>query len=230
MFDIILNVLLLTSPDSQFVYLKEIVHQENYELVELLKINPYKIKDQPSYHYYKAITAYKLMHKEESLKHIDFILEGFDTIPDRYMVLCEKMKNDMLTWKNDDLGNISRKMDNIERKLKLERTGEDTQKLQKEVINDLDKLIKNLEDKKIQAEEQTSKTQEKPLEESDVKNDIGQGIVDNKKLKQLVGNWGKLPEKERAKAMELITKDLPAKHRELIEKYFKELSKSITKN
>jgi hypothetical protein len=38
--------------------------------------------------------------------------------------------------------------------------------------------------------------------------------------------WGKLPERERAKAMAELTRDMPPRYREVIEKYFKELSKN----
>jgi acyl-CoA hydrolase len=38
--------------------------------------------------------------------------------------------------------------------------------------------------------------------------------------------WGKLPEKERAKAMLELTRDMPPRYREVIEKYFKKLSES----
>jgi len=51
----------------------------------------------------------------------------------------------------------------------------------------------------------------------------GPGTVDAKKLKDLSENWGKLPEKERAKAMEELTRDMPPRYREVIEKYFKKL-------
>jgi hypothetical protein len=37
--------------------------------------------------------------------------------------------------------------------------------------------------------------------------------------------WGKLPERERAKAMVELTKDLPPRYREVIEAYFKNLAK-----
>ena len=37
--------------------------------------------------------------------------------------------------------------------------------------------------------------------------------------------WGKLPEKDRAKAMAELTRDMPARYREIIEKYFKEITK-----
>jgi hypothetical protein len=44
-------------------------------------------------------------------------------------------------------------------------------------------------------------------------------------LKELAEVWGKLPEKDRAKAMAELTRDMPPRYREVIEKYFKELSK-----
>ena len=54
----------------------------------------------------------------------------------------------------------------------------------------------------------------------------GPGMVDQKKLQHLAENWGKLPEKERAKAMMEMTKDLPPRYREVIENYFKTLARS----
>ena len=53
-------------------------------------------------------------------------------------------------------------------------------------------------------------------------------MVDPKKLQHLAQNWGKLPEKERAKAMMELTKDLPPRYREVIENYFKTLARSQT--
>jgi hypothetical protein len=37
--------------------------------------------------------------------------------------------------------------------------------------------------------------------------------------------WGKLPEKDRAKAMIELTRDMPPRYRQVIQKYFEELSK-----
>jgi hypothetical protein len=53
--------------------------------------------------------------------------------------------------------------------------------------------------------------------------------VDPKKLKEMAEVWGKLPEKERAKAMTELTRDMPPRYREVIEKYFKEISKAADK-
>ena len=53
--------------------------------------------------------------------------------------------------------------------------------------------------------------------------------MENKKLETLAKSWGTMPEKERAKAIMEITKDLPARYRVVIEDYFKALSSSSSK-
>ena len=45
-----------------------------------------------------------------------------------------------------------------------------------------------------------------------------------KRIREIAQVWGKLPEKERAKAMLELTRDMPPRYREMIEKYLKELS------
>ena len=52
---------------------------------------------------------------------------------------------DMHTWQDKDLGDIARKMENIERRLDIARGGPETQRQQREVLNRLDELIKKLE-------------------------------------------------------------------------------------
>ena len=54
----------------------------------------------------------------------------------------------------------------------------------------------------------------------------GKGEVDPKRLKEMAQVWGKLPEKERAKAMLELTRDMPPRYREVIEKYFREIAKN----
>jgi hypothetical protein len=51
------------------------------------------------------------------------------------------------------------------------------------------------------------------------------GEVDSKKVKEIADVWGKLPEKDRAKALVELTRGMPAKDRAVIEAYFKELAK-----
>ena len=54
----------------------------------------------------------------------------------------------------------------------------------------------------------------------------GTGQVDSKKVREIAEVWGKLPEKERARALQQLSRDLPPRYREVIEKYFRELSRA----
>ena len=63
-----------------------------------------------------------------------------------------------------------------------------------------------------------------PAPDSGILGGSGDGKVDEKKFKTLADNWGTMPEKERAKAIMEITKDLPARYRVVIEDFFKSLS------
>ena len=63
-----------------------------------------------------------------------------------------------------------------------------------------------------------------PAPDSAILGGAGNGTVDEKKLKTLAEKWGTMPDKDRAKAIMDITKDLPARYRVVIEDYFKALS------
>jgi hypothetical protein len=64
------------------------------------------------------------------------------------------------------------------------------------------------------------------MQDSRIAKNSGPGNVENKKLKGLAQQWGKLPEKERAQAMQDLIQGMPARHREVIENYFKKLAQS----
>ena len=65
-----------------------------------------------------------------------------------------------------------------------------------------------------------------PQNDSNGGTGTGPGTVDPKKFQQVAKNWGTLPPKEREKAMVELTKDLPARQREVIEAYFKNIARA----
>ena len=65
-----------------------------------------------------------------------------------------------------------------------------------------------------------------PQTESIGGSNSGPGNVDPKKLKELVDAWGKLPERERAKAMTEMVRDLPPAYRQMVEDYFRKLAQA----
>lgn len=52
----------------------------------------------------------------------------------------------------------------------------------------------------------------------------GPGHIDQKRLKTLVENWGSLPPREQARALQELTQGMSPRHREAIENYLRNLA------
>jgi len=153
------------------------------------------------------------------------------------------MHYDMLNWQDKDLGWLALKMDNIQRRLDLNRGGQVTQKMQKEVLVRLDELIKEKENQqKGQGQGQgngnggncpnggsasgppNGNKPSSPASDFGLPQGNQAGIADPKKLDQLAKNWGTLPEKERAKAILDLTRGLDPKYRDAVETYIRRIA------
>jgi hypothetical protein len=214
------------------------VHEEALDALKLVK--PEQVVDPGVYLFTKAVAEHSLLLKDDASRTIVRLLDDVVDSPERYRMVAALMHFDMLTWKEKDLGWVARMMNNIERRLDLARGGPKTQDMQKKVVVQLDEMIKKLEEEQQQQQGQgqgqgKGKSQGKPgkvLQPSSPQQDSyggdggGPGQTEMKRWKEVAENWGTLPEKERAKAMQELTRDMPAKHRELIENYFKNLQKA----
>jgi hypothetical protein len=227
-------------------YAKALSNRRIYEEVldTLEGVKPEQVVDPATLLFHKAVAEHALMKSHEANNTIMRLLDDVTDAPERYKMVAALMVFDMMSWKDKDLGAIARKMDNIERRLDLSRGGPKTQKLQKEVVARLDELIKEKENQgqgggggnggncPPGGQQQPGNTPNNttnpsgPQQDSFGGNGSGPGKVDEKKLKELAEVWGKLPEKDRAKAMAELTRDMPARYREVIEKYFKKLAES----
>jgi hypothetical protein len=221
------------------------VYEES--LTALAGVKPEETVDPAAYLFHRAVAEHALIKKDDALRSIVKLIDDVGDAPDRYKMLATIMFLDMGNWKKDekDLSNIRRLMDNSERRLGQARGGKITQDIQKKIVFRLDELIKEKENQAKgggQANggscpnggqgDQIGKGSIRsngPAPDSAIMGGAGQGTVDEKKLKTLAEKWGTMPDKDRAKAIQDITKDLPARYRVVIEDYFKALSNSSSK-
>jgi hypothetical protein len=116
------------------------------ETLDALKsVMPEQVVDPSAYLFHRAVSEHALLLKTEATRSIARLLDDAVDVPERYKMVSVLMALDMQSWREKDLGEIARKMDNIERRLELARGGPQTQKIQKEVVARLDELIKQLE-------------------------------------------------------------------------------------
>jgi hypothetical protein len=119
------------------------VYEEGLDALRVVK--PEDVVDPSAYLFHKAVAEHALMLKPEAEGTVLRLLDEAPDAPERYRTVAALMYFDMQGWREKDLGWISRKMDNIERRLDLSRGGPKTQKMQKEVVTRLDEIIKQLE-------------------------------------------------------------------------------------
>lgn len=206
----------------------------------LKTVAPEQVVDPASYFFHKAVAEHAMMQKDAALRSITRLLDDVSGTPERYKMVATLMFFDMERWPSEekDLENISRLMDNSERRLALARGGQKTQEIQKKIVFRLDELIKEMENKASNSQcagggcpkggqpGNGGAQGPTPMQDSNIATNGGPGNVTEKKLQNLAEVWGKLPEAERAKAMMEITRDLPPRYREVIENYLKSLSRT----
>jgi hypothetical protein len=133
------------------IYGKSLVNRKVYEeAAETFKLfRAEQVVDPASFLFFKAVAEHGLMDKKAANETIARLLDDVPAAPERYKMVAALMHFDMVGWQDrsvlDKLASIGRKMDNIQRRLALERGGQKTQKQQKDVVARLDELIKELE-------------------------------------------------------------------------------------
>jgi hypothetical protein len=233
-------------------YARELSNRRIFEeCLEAMKtIKAEKVVDPATFFFHKAVTEHTLMLRKESSDSISRLLDDVTDAPERYRRVAELMFFDMLTWQDNDLGWISRKMGVIRDRLDLTRGGKKTQAMQKEVLVRLDEMIKELENKQKppgsgppnggacppgsspgQGGPPSGNTPSNPATDSALPSaPPGKGLVDKNKIKEIADVWGTLPAKERDQAMRELAKEMPAKYREAIEIYLKKVSERSAEN
>jgi hypothetical protein len=213
------------------------VHEE---AIEALKIVPAEqVVDPAAYLFHRAISEHAMLDKSAALATINRLLDDVATAPERYRTLAALMALDIHTWNEKDLASISRKMKSVERRLDLARGGPVTQKIQKDIVARLDEMIKELENQAKGAGASNGgncpggapgqgqaggNNPSNPLPDSQIVPVGGDGRVEQAKLKKLVEQWGNLPPREQARALQELTQGMSPRHREAIENYFRNLA------
>jgi len=128
-------------------YAKILSNRKIYEeaLDAMLLVKGEQVVDPSAYFFHRAVAEHSLMLRRQADESIVRLLDDVGDAPERYKMVAALMHFDMLTWQDKDLGWIARKMNNIQRRLDLTRGGQQTQKMQKEVLVRLDEMIKEKE-------------------------------------------------------------------------------------
>jgi hypothetical protein len=206
-------------------YGRYLSHRQMYEeaLRVLDKVSIPDVVDPASVFFFRAVSQHHLLMKDEGLKTIEQLLKNTEDVPVRYSTIATLMQFDLEALQEKSLDEVARKMSDVGRRLELGRAGQGVQKKEEEIIATLDEIIKKIEDQQGGGgggggQGGNTNRPGSPAQDSVIKGSTAPGKVDPKKL-TAKSEWGDLPAKARAKAMDLISREFPAHYRTAIEEY-----------
>ena len=217
----------LVANNLRLLYGRWLAHESLFDesRAQLDGLLPDAVVDPASLLFYQGVVHHRLLDKEAGVKAIELLLAGADQSPRRYVAVGRLIEADLKGLKVDSLDHIARRMEDIQRRLDLGRTGEKVRRVEDGVIGSLDKLIKELEDQRQQANAAGAGDLQpsSPAEDSRLVGGKGPGEVTKRDIGSGSG-WGDLPPKEREEALQQIGREFPAHYRDVIEQYFRKLA------
>jgi hypothetical protein len=192
------------------------------------RIDPTRVIDPATCLFYQAVCQQQLLKKTEGLETLDRLLHRTEGVAESYTRVATLMQDELQALDNRSLDAVSRKMQDSERRLDLGRGGQRVQKVQEEIVEALNEIIKKQEQQSNpQAQqdqgENNSNRSSGPAEDSSIKGATAPGNVDKKNLKKQ-GSWGNLQEKQLKDAKNLLSRDFPSNYHDAVEQYFKKLA------
>jgi len=211
----------------RLLYGRWLVHQSMFDKAakQLSGLKCTDVVDPASLLFYQSVVYHRLMNRAAGLETIELLTGSKGNCPHRYLAIALLMKEDLLGLKDDSLDHIARRMEDIQRRLKLGQAGKRVCNIEDGIIKSLDKLINNMEDKRKGAsgENHNRNHPSKPAGDSHLMGGGGSGEVTKKRIGNKSG-WGSLPPKQRNEALQQIGRNFPSHYYEIIEQYFRELA------
>jgi hypothetical protein len=218
----------LLGANLRLLYARWLVHQSHYDeaLEQLTNLQAEDVVAPATLLFYQSVVHHTLLDKDAGLKAIAQLIAGENQSPRRYVVMARLMEQDLKDLEDESLDHIARRMGDIRRRLDLGRAGEKVQKVERGVIESLDKLIKKLEEQQQQQQGGGSSDNiqsSRPAPDSQLIGGKGPGDVERRRIGSESG-WGDLPPKEREAALQQISREFPSHYREVVEQYFRRLA------
>lgn len=218
----------LVGNNLKLLYGRWLAQHEYYDesLALIGKLNPEDVVDPASLLFYQGVGHQRLLDKDPCLSALDKLLENEGEIPQRYETVAQLMQADLKPLKTDSLNEVSRLMDDIERRLGFGRAGTKVRKKEDDVVAKLDKMIEEMEKQQSSSSSGSAggSNPSSPMQDSMPGGGSGPGNVEQRNVGSR-SDWGNLPPKQRQEALQQIAKGLPSHYREVIEEYFRKLAR-----
>lgn len=194
------------------------------------EVDPAHLADPASALFYQGVCQHALLLRDDGLDTLSRLLDSTADVPNRYRAVAELMKADLEGLKEKSLGEVSRQMSDVRRRLALGRAGEKVQRVEDQIVVTLDEIIKQKESQCQQCQNPKgggqNNSQAKPsngAQDTYLGGMKGQGLTEKKDIGR-GDKWGQLPDKAQAAAKGMLERDFPGHYRVAVEQYLKRLA------
>jgi hypothetical protein len=185
----------------------------------LAGLEPQDVADPASLLFYQGAAYHHQLRKSPGLRALDRLLDDVADCPPRCHSVAGLMREDLRKLKDDSLDHISRRMDDVRRRIDFGNVGSRTRRIEDGIVESLDKMIEDLEKQQQQSSGGAGGQSSTPMQDSRVGKQKGPGNTDRKDIGKK-SDWGDLPPETREQIRQQLGRDLPAHYYDLIQQYF----------
>lgn len=165
--------------------------------------------------------------RERAARAFGGFLKWFkDSAPERFLASAQQHLAEIGSSLDSPLQDIADVMKNCERRIKKTDTGEDTQKKQKQVIDELQKIIEQLEEQEKQSGGGPGGLNKpnNPASNSALPGEGPTQIGSLNRPNNTVERWGNMQDRDRKEIEAELQRSLPGPYRKMVEEYYKKLN------
>lgn len=187
--------------------------------------------------FYRGVALAGLLKNQEAIEAFMQFLHFYPDAPERLRVSAWRQVQQLQAVKEGQLSDVSQRMEFSRRRLELKEPDEVTQQQQKKIVEMLAKLIKEQEKKECSSSKSSSKNtkqqqqqQQQQQQASKPKNNKSQkggsssnpngSVVEKSYDDGPASPWSRLRDRSRDPANNAIKERLPARYRDIVEKYY----------
>ncbi len=177
--------------------------------------------------FFHAQALAELPLPEPAIAHFEAFLRWFPDAPERFRAAAHQRKGEIERQQESRLHTLADGMKKTTRDLKKQRTGKPTQVDQEHYLEELKRLIEEMEERERQGGGPPSGngTPSGPATQSALPEGDGSvGKLDRRP--SLADRWGDMKDEDREKIEAKVQKGLPPQYQKMLEEYYKKLGKA----
>ena len=227
--------------DATFYLARTLMNEERFEsALPLLNKVKNDLSDfsvhSPSAQYFIGVAQAGMLQNKQAVDSFMEFLEFNPMAPERLRVSAWRQVQQLQSIKEGKLEDVHQRMDYSRRRLEISELGERTQEEQDKIVKMLNKLIKEQEKKECSScnsqkkqnqkqQKQQQQAQQKPKPQQSKSQKGGQSANANGVVKKSYDDspaspWSRLRDRQRDPANAAIKENLPARYRDIVERYF----------